>query len=203
MEQKASSEDSEEEVTSPSEEMKPFGDDENKPEGGEDEEIVGRYFETLGTSSPGPKIEEQVSEPPPLDTERLMRTRLSISARFLSRSHQPGRYERTYSGHILIHKVFLFSVSQSVSQAGSYSASQSVGRSVSQSGRQAGRQASNCQSVSQSSNCLSVSQSSNCLSVFQLSLSLSINQSVIFVAYVALSFISNSVDSKSLFIISR
>ena len=90
----ASSEDSEDEVTSPSEEFsKPFGEDENKPEGGEDEEVVGRYFETLGTSSPSSKPDEQVNEPPPLDTEKLMRTRLSISARFLSRSHQPGRYE--------------------------------------------------------------------------------------------------------------
>lgn len=91
MKKKASSEESEDEITSPSEEVKPFGEDENKPEGGEDEEIVGRYFESLGTSSPGPKVDEQVTEPPPLDTERLMRTRLSISARFLSRSNQPGR----------------------------------------------------------------------------------------------------------------
>ncbi|RMX55508.1 hypothetical protein pdam_00024122, partial [Pocillopora damicornis] len=89
---KASSEDDEDEVISPSEDTtKPFGYDENKPEGGEDEEMVGRYFETLGTSSPAQKADEQVTEPPPLDTDRLMRTRLSISARFLSRSHQPGR----------------------------------------------------------------------------------------------------------------
>lgn len=91
---KASSEDDEDEVISPSEDTtKPFGYDENKPEGGEDEEMVGRYFETLGTSSPAQKADEQVTEPPPLDTDRLMRTRLSISARFLSRSHQPGRFE--------------------------------------------------------------------------------------------------------------
>lgn len=96
MKKKASSEESEDEITSPSEEVKPFGEDENKPEGGEDEEIVGRYFESLGTSSPGPKVDEQVTEPPPLDTERLMRTRLSISARFLSRSNQPGRYNYFY-----------------------------------------------------------------------------------------------------------
>ncbi|KAJ7357499.1 hypothetical protein OS493_025016 [Desmophyllum pertusum] len=87
-----SSEDDEDEVISPSEDVtKPFGEYENKSEGGEDEEIVCRYFETLGTSTPGQKIDEQVTEPPPLDTDRLMRTRLSISARFLSRSHQPGR----------------------------------------------------------------------------------------------------------------
>ena len=91
---KASSEEDEEEIASPSEEIKPFGEDENKPEGGEDEEAVGRYFETLGTSSQGPNTDEQVAEPPPLDTEKLMTTRLSISARFLSRSHKPaGRYE--------------------------------------------------------------------------------------------------------------
>ncbi|KAL9954783.1 hypothetical protein ACROYT_G042360 [Oculina patagonica] len=83
-----SSEDDEDEVVSPSEDTKPFGEDENKSD---DEEIVGRYFETLGTSSPAPKVDEQITEPPPLDTDRLMRTRLSISARFLSRSHQPGR----------------------------------------------------------------------------------------------------------------
>lgn len=94
---KASSEDDEDEVISPSEDTtKPFGYDENKPEGGEDEEMVGRYFETLGTSSPAQKADEQVTEPPPLDTDRLMRTRLSISARFLSRSHQPGRFENMY-----------------------------------------------------------------------------------------------------------
>ena len=94
LEYKASSEDDEDEVISPSEDVtKPFGEYENKSEGGEDEEIVCRYFETLGTSTPGQKIDEQVTEPPPLDTDRLMRTRLSISARFLSRSHQPGRYE--------------------------------------------------------------------------------------------------------------
>lgn len=94
LEYKASSEDDEDEVISPSEDItKPFGEDENKPEGGEDEEMVGRYFETLGTSSPAQKVDEQIAEPPPLDTDRLMRTRLSISARFLSRSHQPGRYE--------------------------------------------------------------------------------------------------------------
>lgn len=94
LEFKASSEDDDDEVISPSEDItKPFGYDENKPEGGEDEEMVGRYFETLGTSSPAQKADEPVSEPPPLDTDRLMRTRLSISARFLSRSHQPGRYE--------------------------------------------------------------------------------------------------------------
>ena len=93
LEYKASSEDDEDEVISPSEESKPFSEDENKSEGGEDEEVVGRYFETLGTSSPAPKVDEQTTEPPPpLDTDRLMRTRLSISARFLSRSHQPGRY---------------------------------------------------------------------------------------------------------------
>lgn len=92
LEYKASSEDDEDEVISPSEDSKPFGEDENKSGGGEDEEVVGRYFETLGTSSPAPKVEEQTTEPPPLDTDRLMRTRLSISARFLSRSHQPGRY---------------------------------------------------------------------------------------------------------------
>ena len=92
LEFKASSEDDEDEVISPSEDItKPFGEDENKSEGGEDEEVVGRYFETLGTSSPSPKVDEQTTEPPPLDTDRLMRTRLSISARFLSRSHQPGR----------------------------------------------------------------------------------------------------------------
>ena len=97
---KASNEDSEDEVTSPSEEIsKPFGEDENKSEGGEDEEVVGRYFETLGTSSPATKLDEQVKEPPPLDTDKLMRTRLSISARFLSRSHQPGRYELICAGY--------------------------------------------------------------------------------------------------------
>lgn len=89
----ASSEDEDDEVISPSEDLsKPFGEDENKSEGGEDEELVGRYFESLGTSSPTQKVDEQPAEPPPLDTEKLMRTRLSISARFLSRSHQPGRY---------------------------------------------------------------------------------------------------------------
>lgn len=88
----ASSDDDEDEVISPSEDLsKPFGEDE-KSEGGEDEELVGRYFESLGTSSPAQKMDEQTAEPPPLDTDRLMRTRLSISARFLSRSHQPGRY---------------------------------------------------------------------------------------------------------------
>ena len=97
---KASSEEDEEEVTSPSEEVKPFGEDENKPAGEEGEEVVGRYFESLGTSSPGIKTEEEATEPPPLDTEKLMRTRLSISARFLSRSHQPGRYE-VISYHVL------------------------------------------------------------------------------------------------------
>ena len=89
----ASSDDEEDEVISPSEDLsKPFGEDENKSEGGEEEELVGRYFESLGTSSPTKKVEEQTAEPPPLDTDKLMRTRLSISARFLSRSHQPGRY---------------------------------------------------------------------------------------------------------------
>lgn len=81
-------------MTSPSEDVsKPFGEDDGKLEGGEDGEVVGRYFETLGTSSPGLKLDDHVTEPPPLDTHRLMRTRLSISARFLSRSNQPGRYE--------------------------------------------------------------------------------------------------------------
>lgn len=87
-----SSDDSEDEVTSPSEDIsKPFGEDDSKLDGGEDGEVVGRYFETLGTSSPGIKLDDDVTEPPPLDTHRLMRTRLSISARFLSRSNQPGR----------------------------------------------------------------------------------------------------------------
>lgn len=89
-----SSDDSEDEVTSPSEDVsKPFGEDRDysKLEGEEDDEVVGRYFETLGTSSPGVKIDDHMSDPPPLDTDRLMRTRLSISARFLSRSNQPGR----------------------------------------------------------------------------------------------------------------
>ena len=103
---KASSEEDEDEVTSPSEEVKPFGEDENKPTGEEGEEVVGRYFESLGTSSPGVKTEEEVTEPPPLDTEKLMRTRLSISARFLSRSHQPGRYE-VISYHLL-KEMFLY-----------------------------------------------------------------------------------------------
>lgn len=81
-------------MTSPSEDIsKPFGEDDSKLDGGEDGEVVGRYFETLGTSSPGIKLDDDVTEPPPLDTQRLMRTRLSISARFLSRSNQPGRYE--------------------------------------------------------------------------------------------------------------
>ena len=83
-------------MTSPSEDVsKPFGEDRDysKLEGEEDDEVVGRYFETLGTSSPGVKIDDHMSDPPPLDTDRLMRTRLSISARFLSRSNQPGRYE--------------------------------------------------------------------------------------------------------------
>ena len=89
----ASSDDDDDEVISPSEDLsKPFGEDENKSEGGEDDELVGRYFESLGTSSPAQKVDEQIAEPPPLDTDKLMRTRLSISARFLSRSHQPGRY---------------------------------------------------------------------------------------------------------------
>ena len=92
----ASSEDDDDEVISPSEDLsKPFGEDDNKSEGGEDEELVGRYFESLGTSSPAQKVDEQPAEPTPLDTDKLLRTRLSISARFLSRSHQPGRYAYT------------------------------------------------------------------------------------------------------------
>lgn len=103
---KASSEDSDEEVTSPVEDIsKPFGENGNRPEGREDEAMVGRYFETLGTSSPGPKSNEQETEPPPLDTERLMRTRLSISARFLSRSNQPGRYEICVLTHYCLHRM--------------------------------------------------------------------------------------------------
>lgn len=103
---KASSEEDEEEVTSPSEEVKAFEEDENKPAGEEGEEVVGRYFESLCTSSPGIKTDEEATEPPPLDTEKLMRTRLSISARFLSRSHQPGRYE--VISYRVLKEIFLF-----------------------------------------------------------------------------------------------
>ena len=71
--------------------FKAVADDEHKPkrgEGTEDgEDECSRYFESLGSTPEKEKPEKAKVEPlAPLDTHHLLGHRLSISARFLSRS---------------------------------------------------------------------------------------------------------------------